>query len=294
MAANTANLEKRDDALDLAQIRKTLVRMEDSIIFSLIERSQYKMNSKVYEADCEQLGEFKLHQLKSAGSNGCLGDWVIYQMECVNAALGRYEHPTEYSFFSPLPERTLGPMHAPKEDILSSVPQACKVNRQLLSIYRTQMLPKLCQEGDCTNHGSTALQDMHCVQLMATRIYYGLFVAEAKFQQNQEFVTKLIQAQDRKGLMDFITNLEVEAKNIQRVILKARIFAQNITLEQPAFGEPVQRGKEEGGSIALATQSGRGPTYKIDPNYMGEVFRDYLMPLTKEVEVEYLLARLGS
>eukprot|EP00971_Amphidinium_carterae_P267257 5301562-Amphidinium_carterae.1 len=28
--------------------------------------------------------------------------------------------------------------------------------------------------------------------------------------------------------------------------------------------------------------TGRGPTYKIDPNYMGEVFRDYLMPLTKD------------
>mmetsp|Transcript_37530 Transcript_37530/g.86639 ORF Transcript_37530/g.86639 Transcript_37530/m.86639 type:complete len:295 (-) Transcript_37530:98-982(-) len=294
MAANTPNLIDPKSALDLAEIRRTLVRMEDSIIFGLIERSQYKMNDKVYEADCEQLGQFKLHQLKSAGSNGCLGDWVIFQMECVNAALGRYEHPTEYSFFTPLPERTLGSMHEPKEDILASVPQACMVNRQLLGIYRSKMLPKLCQEGDCGNHGSTALQDMHCVQLMATRIYYGLFVAESKYQTNRELVTEMIKARDRQGLMDFITNAEVEAKNIERVVLKARIFAQNITLDQPAFGEPETKAGEERGAIALAKSSGRGPTYKIDPNYMGEVFRDYLMPLTKEVEVEYLLTRLES
>lgn len=79
-------------------------RMEDSIIFSLIERSQYKMNAKVYEPDCEELGAFKLHTLKAAGSNGCLGDYFIYQTECLHSQVRRYNHPTEYPFFGPLPE----------------------------------------------------------------------------------------------------------------------------------------------------------------------------------------------
>ena len=54
--ANTANPSDAESALDLANIRKSLQRMEDSIIFALIERSQYKMNAKVYEPDCEELG----------------------------------------------------------------------------------------------------------------------------------------------------------------------------------------------------------------------------------------------
>ena len=52
--ANTANLHDAESALDLSNIRQSLRRMEDSIIFSLIERAQYKINHKVYEPDCER------------------------------------------------------------------------------------------------------------------------------------------------------------------------------------------------------------------------------------------------
>ena len=52
MASNTASLSDADVALDLNNIRKSLMRMEDSIIFSLIERAQYKINTPVYEPDC--------------------------------------------------------------------------------------------------------------------------------------------------------------------------------------------------------------------------------------------------
>ena len=55
MASNTSTLSDAAVALDLNNIRKSLMRMEDSIIFSLIERGQFKMNSAVYEADCAWL-----------------------------------------------------------------------------------------------------------------------------------------------------------------------------------------------------------------------------------------------
>mmetsp|Transcript_37506 Transcript_37506/g.116673 ORF Transcript_37506/g.116673 Transcript_37506/m.116673 type:complete len:288 (-) Transcript_37506:95-958(-) len=284
MAANTANIFDERTALDLANIRKTLMRMEDSIIFSLIERSQFKLNSAVYAADCPQLGDFKLHQLKAAGSDGCLGDWFIYQTECLQSQVGRYDHPTEYSFFGPLPEPYLGGLSAGytgkrkgTEGLLAPVPQSAIVNKRLLDIYRREMLPKLCEEGDCGNHGSTAVQDVVCLQTMCTRIYYGLFVAEAKFRDENEKARRLIKARDRDGLMAFITKPEVEERNIRRVTLKARTFSQNIT--QGEADQP------------QATPSD-GTTYKIDPEYIGVVFRDFLMPLTKDIEVEYLLARL--
>lgn len=290
MSANTADLDDEKVVLDLNNIRASLMRMEDSIIFSLIERSQYKNNAAVYEADCEQLGAFKLHQLKSAGSNGCLGDWFIYQTECLHSQVTRYDHPTEYSFFGPLPEPCLGsPVKKQKvgsgssngngkKSILAPVPQAAIVNPKLLEIYRKSMVPALCEDGDCGNHGSTAVQDVHCLQTMATRIYYGLFVAESKFRSETEKATALIKARDREGLMAFITKPDVEFKNIQRVILKARTFSQEIKA-----GEQGQ----------LAPISSTQTRYKINPEFIGQVFRDFLMPLTKEVEVEYLLTRLG-
>ena len=84
MSANTADIDvsNPEQALDLGNIRRLLQRMEDSIIFSLIERAQYRSNAAVYEPHHGQLGKFRLHQLLSVGSTGCLGDWFIYQTEC--------------------------------------------------------------------------------------------------------------------------------------------------------------------------------------------------------------------
>ncbi|CAE8682681.1 unnamed protein product [Polarella glacialis] len=282
MAANTANIYDASSALDLNNIRSALQRMEDSVIFGLIERSQFKTNSGVYEPDCKQLGDFKLHQLKAAGSTGCLGDWFIYQTECLHSQVRRYNHPTEFPFFGPLPEPSLGSTSGGRtnsESILAHVPTEAHVNSQLLDLYRRKIVPALCEEGDDSNHGSTAVQDVHVLQTMATRIYYGLFVAESKFRSETEKATALIKAKDREGLMAFITKPDVEAKNIQRVILKARTFSQNI-----ATGEDGQ----------LAPVVSDTTTYKLKPEYIGEVFRDHLMPLTKEVEVNYLLHRLEA
>lgn len=279
MSANTADVLDASTALDLKNIRTCLMRMEDSIIFSLIERSQYKANTAVYQPDCQQLGEFKLHQLRSAGSEGSLGDWFIYQTECLHSQVRRFLHPTEYAFFGPLPEPSLGStsgFRTNREKILAKVPDAAVMNKRLLDIYRTKMVPALCEEGDDGNHGSTAVQDVHCLQTMATRIYYGLFVAESKFRTEPERVSEMIRARDREGLMAFITKPEVEARNIKRVIIKARAFSHNI--------EVGEDGQELSGPA----------TYKINPEYIGTAFRDFIMPLTRDVEVEYLLARLDE
>lgn len=280
MAANTANLDPAV-ALDLNHIRLALQRMEDSIIFSLVERAQYKANLAVYEPRNPELGETKLELLASVGSNGCKGDWFIFQTESLHAQAKRYQHPTEFNFFGPIPEDVLGTQFGPDSGghsgILADVPPASVINHKLLDIYRTKIVTVLCEAGEDNNHGSTAIQDVHCLQLLATRIYYGLFVAESKFQSETEKATALIKAESREGLMAFVTKPEVEQSNIQRVILKARTFSQNI-----AAGEAGQ----------LAPAPSTATTYKINPEFIGDVFRDYIMPLTKEVEVEYLLARL--
>ena len=220
-----------------------------------------------------QLGKFRLHQLLSVGSSGCLGDWFIYQTECLHSQVRRYEHPTEFAFFEPLPEPLLEQSDQ-REPILAPVPAEARVNKRLLELYRSKMVPRLCEEGDDGNYGSTAVQDVHVLQTMSTRIYYGLFVAESKFRSERSTAEALIKARDSEGLMAFITKPEVEARNIQRVILKAKTFSQNIAQTK--------------------VEDESNPTYKVNPEYVGTLFRDHIMPLTKEVEVAYLLARLDQ
>ncbi len=275
MSANTADIDvsNPEQALDLGNIRRLLQRMEDSIIFSLIERAQYRSNSAVYQPMHTQLGKFRLHQLLSVGSSGCLGDWFIYQTECLHSQVRRYGHPTEFAFFEPLPEPLLEKGDQ-REPILAPVPAEARVNKRLLELYRSKMVPRLCEEGDDGNYGSTAVQDVHVLQTMSTRIYYGLFVAESKFRSERSTAEALIKARDSEGLMAFITKPEVEARNIQRVILKAKTFSQNIAQTK--------------------VEDESNPTYKVNPEYVGTLFRDHIMPLTKEVEVAYLLARLDQ
>jgi chorismate mutase len=279
MAANTANLNDPASVLDLNNIRASLMRMEDSIIFSLVERAQFRRNLAVYEKDCQQLGTFKLHELKCAGSNGCLGDWFIYQTECLHSQVRRYLHPTEIPFFGPLPDATLGSTSGSRTDtqkIIAKVPPEAIVNKKILDIYRSKVVPQICEDGDDGNHGSTAVQDVHVLQMLATRCYYGLFVAESKFRTEYDKASELIKNQDREGLMAFITKPDVEAKNIQRVILKARTFSQNIGAAEEGQLAPIP---------SLTT------SYKVKPEFIGDVYKEYIMPLTKEVEVEYLLKR---
>lgn len=84
------------------------------------------------------------------------------------------------------------------DPILAPVPKDALIGKELLATYRDKMVPKICEDGDDGNHGSTALQDLHCLQTMSTRIYYGLFVAESKFRSETARATALIKAKDRK------------------------------------------------------------------------------------------------
>ena len=77
--------------------------------------------------------------------------------------------------------------------------------------------------------------------------------------------------QDRDGLMALLTFPAVEERVVQRVALKAASFAKDIDLH-----------KSPGAQARL----------KIDPFVVSHLYKDWIMPLTKQVQVEYLLRRL--
>lgn len=62
------------DPLSLERIRSVLIRLEDTIIFSLIERAQFAHNPRIYER-----GGVK--ELQEIGFEGSWFDWFLKETE---------------------------------------------------------------------------------------------------------------------------------------------------------------------------------------------------------------------
>lgn len=69
--------------------------------------------------------------------------------------------------------------------------------------------------------------------------------------------------------MKLLTSKSVEDEVIKRVEKKAEVFGQEVTLNQDVKGK-----------------------YKVDPSVVSHLYQNWIIPLTKIVEVEYLLRRL--
>jgi chorismate mutase len=77
--------------------------------------------------------------------------------------------------------------------------------------------------------------------------------------------------QDRDALMKLLTFASVEEAVKKRVAKKAMVFGQEVTLN---------------------TTDGSNGKYKVDPSVLSRLYAEWVMPLTKLVQVEYLLRRL--
>jgi chorismate mutase len=148
------------------------------------------------------------------------------------------------------------------------------VNEKIKKTYIETFLPKVCADfgrkdrGETEeNYGSAATCDINCLQALSRRIHFGKFVAESKFQTETELYTSLIKAGDREGIGAAITNEAVEKKVLERLGLKARTYGTD-----PSIGAE--------GSV------------KINVDAVVSMYKDFVIPLTKEVEVEYLMQRL--
>ena len=119
------------------------------------------------------------------------------------------------------------------------------------------------------NYGSTATSDFACLQALSRRIHFGKFVAESKFRSDPEKYTRMIRASDREGIAASITNSAVEQTILERLRLKGLTYGT----------DPGAPGGTEG-------------PVKINVDALVSMYKDFVIPLTKEVEVEYLMQRL--
>ena len=95
-----------------------------------------------------------------------------------------------------------------------------------------------------------------------------------------EEYTALIKAQDAAGLMELLTDVKVEQNVVERVRLKAATFGQEINPTAAAAPSNPQP----------AADSSR--RCKIQPDVLASMYDKMVMPLTKDVQVAYLLRRL--
>ncbi|KAI9741451.1 MAG: chorismate mutase aro7 [Claussenomyces sp. TS43310] len=247
-------------ALDLANIRFQLVRLEDTITFHLIERVQFPLNRTIYTPGA----------IKIPNSDLSFLDWILREEERLQSLIRRYESPDEHPFFpDALQKPILQPLNYPR--ILH--PNNVNVNEEIKKSYIEHFLPAACPDfgrkdrGEAQeNYGSSAVCDIACLQALSRRIHFGKLVAESKFRSEKEKFTRLIQDKDTGGIAKAITNDAVEQQVLERLRLKARTYGTDPCVES------------HGG--------------KINVEAVVTMYRDCVIPLTKVVEVDYLMQRL--
>jgi chorismate mutase len=273
---HTIGLSGQANAFDLANIRFQLIRLEDTITFHLIERVQFPLNPTIYQPNT----------LSIPGSNRSLLDYILSETERIHSLVRRYESPDEYPFF---PDAIQKPILKPLKYPASLHNNDVNVNQKLKEAYIEKILPAACKtipaqgtgnggEGPSSdsrmdrgeeqeNYGSAATCDVSCLQALSRRIHYGKFVAESKFRSETERFVRLIKEEDRRGIDEAITDMKVEKKVLERLRLKAK-----------TYGMDPEKGSSDQG--------------KINADAVVAMYKDCVIPLTKEVEVEYLMQRL--
>ena len=197
---------------------------------------------------------------------------MLREQERFQSLVRRYQSPDEYPFFpDALQQPILPPIKYPH--ILHS--NNVNVNERLKHEYIAKILPAACAQRDRVersgdaqeNYGSAATCDVMCLQALSRRVHFGKFVAEAKFRVETERFVQLIRSEDRRGIDAAITNEVVEKKVLERLRLKAETYGKD------------------------PSHAHEGPI-KIQADAVVAMYKNHVIPLTKEVEVEYLMQRL--
>lgn len=237
--------------LELASIRSNLIQQEETIIFSLIERAQFKINSKIYN----------YKEIKIPDYSFSFMEYLLKKTEDIHALAGRYNSPEENPFNSDL-EKSIIQEQQYKWPIKKN---KININSRILKIYVNDIIPLICKEGDDQNYGSSAVNDVTVLQALSKRIHYGKYVAESKYLQNTAEYKKIIKNKDKDLLMEKITNQEVENQILERVFIKGKIYGQSFNNTE----------KEN----------------KITPDIIRFIYLNWIIPLTKDVEILYLFNR---
>lgn len=251
--------------------------LEETIIFALIERAQYRRNYDIYNP--------KKVKLRDAyGAPLSFLEWMLIETEKLHAKVRRYTSPEEHPFYeSFLPPPILTELNYPQ--LLSVRKRDVDVNNEVMRWYVEKIIDRLCVSGDDEQHGSSVLCDISSLQALSRRVHFGKFVAESKYQKNPDLYSSLIKRGDVEGIINNLTNKAVEISVLRRSFIKASRYGIDISCSSNLAPIPAKFND----AIDNNTTSSR----KIDPILIADIYRDMIIPLTKDVEVRYLFHRNG-
>lgn len=297
---------KTSEVLSLDSIRASLIRQEETIIFALIERAQFRQNKVVYKPGASELDSI------GKNSDESFLEYMLTETEKLHSGLRRYKSPEEHAFY---PEKLLNNCEQfLKQDLeynsglLSDIGDASKVNFNeiLLKKYINEVVPSICAKGDDEQYGSCVLNDIAVLQALSKRVHYGKFVAESKYLDDPEGYQALVDANDAEGVMKLLTNETVELKVLRRARLKAATYGTEPLLAAlpPMYGEEKAVSSIVAAAAASAVvaaleamadfcEEGSDATNKVCPPTVESTYRDLIIPLTKDIEVAYLFRRCG-
>ncbi|KAH0445992.1 hypothetical protein IEQ34_025178 [Dendrobium chrysotoxum] len=257
MSSDSAMARTPEQILSLNYIRSVLQRLEDTILFQLIERAQYAHNAVMYQPGAIPELQEKEHWDKS------WTEWFLKENESAHSKVRRWQAPGEYPYtdIALLPTPILPPVQYP--DVLYK-PAIVQVNDRIYAHYRDNLVPILSKRSEGQ---PTSIARIVSANLDTST---GMFVSESKFRSDSPTFIRAIQARDSDALEKLITKPAVEAALLKRLEAKAKVYGQDLNSSMPE----------------------QSP--KIDSDVAVQLYRDFIIPLTKVVEVEYLLKRLDG
>ncbi|KAI4337245.1 hypothetical protein L6164_015686 [Bauhinia variegata] len=246
MAEAESNPDSRN-AYTLDSVREALVRQEDTIIFSLIERAKFPLNSHTYDQN----------YISIPGFCGSLVEFIVKNTEATQAKAGRYKSPEENPFF---PENLLPSMvpYYPFSKMLHPTAALVNINKHIWKIYFDELLPLFAASGDDGSYAQTAASDLSLLQAISRRIHYGKFVAEVKYRESPADYEPAIRAQDQEAMMKLLTFESVEEMVRKRVEKKAMVFGQQVSLD---------------------SDENKGNKYKVDLSLVSRLYKQWVIPL---------------
>ena len=239
---------------DLDKIAMDLEGLEETIIARLIDRAQFRRNRLAYQpgkSGFEGETELSLFTLR------------LKFHEEMDACFGRFAVPEERPFNKNLPDAKRI-VRIPDNCLRLTDYNVVNLTDKILESY-LDLVPKFCVAGDDAQYGSSVEHDVYTIQAISRRIHYGaMYVGETKYLSDPTTFRKAVDAKDSHTLETLLTRPAVEQRILQRVQEKVRVLQ------------------------AAAKVDTR---ITIDPAVVREYYAAYIIPLTKEGEILYLLGR---
>eukprot|EP00127_Corallochytrium_limacisporum_P001457 Clim_evm10s57 gene=Clim_evmTU10s57 len=238
--------------LTLETGRGVLSHLEDTIIRTLVERSNFVHNPLVYqEPPCDvEIGEY----------HGSYFKFIAEGTELVHAAAGRYKCADEVPFFITDPAKLKNTEAQRKYDsnenggvlfdLRSNATQA------ILNAY-LDALPKFCKDGDDGRYADTCVRDTLVIQAIAQRVHYGMVLIEIKYQKNRAAYDAALNSGEMSKLLELMKDYEQEERVHKSVIEKSS-------------------------------------KYGLDVDFALAFYRDTIMRLTFETQIDYVIRAHGS